>query len=123
MKVSDALTGIQRLAFDTAPLIYFIERHPKYFPLMAHIMNQVANNLIVGSSASIALTEVLVQPLRNGNQGLANRDEQVLSNSHNFRLHPISVQVARRAADFRANYNLRTPDALHIAVACSSVWN
>jgi len=28
MKVVDALAGVVRLGIDTAPFIYFIERHP-----------------------------------------------------------------------------------------------
>ncbi|MEQ8676353.1 MAG: hypothetical protein RLP44_10505 [Aggregatilineales bacterium] len=31
MNIEDALGGIRQLAIDTAPLIYFIERHPDYF--------------------------------------------------------------------------------------------
>ena len=35
MKIADALQGIIQLAFDTTPLIYFIERNPKYIGLKA----------------------------------------------------------------------------------------
>jgi predicted nucleic acid-binding protein len=38
-----------------------------------------------------------------------------LSNSRHFQLIPISQLIARRAADLRARYNLRTPDALQLA--------
>lgn len=31
MKLPGALRGIRQLAFDTAPLIYFVERHTVYF--------------------------------------------------------------------------------------------
>ena len=31
MKLPDGLRGIRQLAFDTAPLIYFVERNPIYF--------------------------------------------------------------------------------------------
>jgi hypothetical protein len=30
IKLDDALTGVDRLGFDTAPLIYFVEAHPRY---------------------------------------------------------------------------------------------
>lgn len=31
MKIQDALKGISKLALDTAPIIYFVEKHPEQF--------------------------------------------------------------------------------------------
>lgn len=120
MKLPDALRGIRQMGFDTAPLIYFIERHPDYFDRMLFIMQYVDGGLVAGLSASIALTEVLVQPIRNGNNDLVGRYEAVLTRSRHFRLEPVTAGVARRAAELRARYNLRTPDALHVAAALES---
>lgn len=117
MKLPDALRGIRQMAFDTPPLIYFVERHPDYFDRILFIMRYVNEGLIDGVSATIALTEVLVQPLKAGDNALAQQYEAVLSNSRNFRLEPITTKIARRAADLRTRYNLRTPDALHVATA------
>ena len=41
----------------------------------------------------------------------------LLINSHNLELHPINSGVAVLAAELRARYNLRTPDALQVSVA------
>jgi hypothetical protein len=30
IKLDDALTGVDRLGFDIAPVIYFVEAHPRY---------------------------------------------------------------------------------------------
>ncbi len=117
MKLPDALRGIVQLGFDTAPLIYFIEKHPDYFPQMLFIMRYVDAGLISGVGATLALTEVLVQPLRAGDTLLAQRYEAVLMNSSGFRLDPLTTPIARIAADLRARYNLKTPDAIHIATA------
>ena len=64
MKLSAEIDGIRQLAFDTAPLIYFVEQHPTYFDRMLFVMRYVAQGLIAGVASTIALTEVLVQPLR-----------------------------------------------------------
>lgn len=117
MKLPDALRGIRQLAFDTAPLIYFIEKHPDYFDRMLFVMRYVDEGLISGVSATMALTEVLVQPLRTGDTELAKRYEAVLMNSKGFRLEPLTTPIARLAADLRARYNLKTPDAIHVATA------
>lgn len=117
MKLPDGLRGIRQLAFDTAPLIYFVERHPSYFDRMLFIMRYVDSGLIAGVAFTMALAEVLVQVLRAGDKALTEHYEAILSKSHNFRLEPVMTMVARQAADLRARYNLRTPDALHVATA------
>jgi predicted nucleic acid-binding protein len=83
---------------------------------MLFIIGNVNEGLIAGVSATIALTEVLVQPLRVGNYTLAQQYETVLTKSRGFRLKPITNDVARQAANLRARHNLRMADALHIAV-------
>lgn len=75
MKLPDALRGIRQMAFDTPPLIYFVERHPDYFDRILFIMRYVNEGLIDGVSATIALTEVLVQPLKAGDNALAQQYE------------------------------------------------
>ena len=64
MKLPNALRDIRHLAFDTTPLIYFIEKHPDYFDRMLCIMGSVDEGLMRGVSATMALTEMLVQPVR-----------------------------------------------------------
>jgi predicted nucleic acid-binding protein len=117
VKLTDALRGVRQLAIDTSPLIYFIERHASYFDRMAVIMKTIDTGTVAGVSATIALTEVLVQPNKTGDTALASRYEAVLTHSRSFRLEPMTTQIARRAAYLRATYNLRTPDAIHMATA------
>lgn len=120
MKLADALRDIQYLTFDTAPLIYFVERHPVYFDRMLFIMRYIDSKRISGVASTVALTAVLVQPLRIGDSVLAQRYEAVLTHSDSFRLEPVTAQIAEIAASLRARYNLRTPDALHVATALDS---
>jgi predicted nucleic acid-binding protein len=117
MKVSAALQGIQRLAFDTAPMIYFVEKHPVYFDRMLSVMKYVDSGQIRGGAATLALLEVLVQTLKIGSNTLADGYEDILVKSAGFTLNPLTTSIARRAADFRARYGLRTPDAVHVATA------
>jgi predicted nucleic acid-binding protein len=123
MKLQDALRGVHRLAFDTSPLIYLIEKHPTYFDRMVFIIHAVQNNPIDGVASVLVLTEVLVQPLRAEDLALAKDYEDIFLNSVNFRLLPVDGPVARQAAHLRAHYNLRTPDALHLATAITSGSN
>ena len=120
MKVSEALKGVRQLALDTASLIYFVEKHPDYYPLMQAIVDKVDTGDLVATGSTLVLAEVLVQPFRVGNTDLAQKYEGILSGSRSFGLLPVSSTVARQAATIRATYNLRLPDALHAATALVS---
>ena len=39
--LDEALSGVQRLAIDTAPIIYFIEENPKYLPLVNEVFERI----------------------------------------------------------------------------------
>jgi predicted nucleic acid-binding protein len=62
--------------------------------------------------------EVLVKPLRDGRQDIADKYREVLTNSANVTLHPIDLSICGIAAGLRAKYAwLRAPDALQIGTA------
>lgn len=117
MKLDDALKNISLIAFDTAPLIYFVEANPVYDALVTEIFQRVDDEKVVGLTSVISLCEVLVRPVRNQNAQLKQRYYDILQNSPNFFTKNISPAIAERAAELRAKYNLRTPDALQIATA------
>ena len=117
MKVWEALIGVTLLGIDTAPFIYFVEQHPTYLNLMREVLKLVDGGTILACSSVITLTELLTMPLRSGNFNLANEYRRLLYYSRNFRLIPVSVTIAERAALIRAQHNFRTPDAIQIATA------
>ena len=115
MKISDALEGIQRLYTETAPLIYYVEEHPKYVAKMDAIIKAIEDRPIEAVSSVITLTEVLTRPVKLGNTRLEREYRDILLHSGGFRLLTITARIAESAAALRARYNLRTPDALHVA--------
>lgn len=117
MKPEDALKNVTLLAFDTAPIIYFVEANPHYDQTVTAIFQQIDKAQMTGLTSVISLCEVLVHPIRNGNRTLKNRYLDILQNSPNFHTKQISFVIAETAAELRAKYNLRTPDALQIATA------
>lgn len=114
------LSHITRLGIDTAPIIYFIEAHPKYDPVVTKIFQDIATGTITGITSMITLTEVLVHPLRLGETALEQRYRDLLLLSDNFEIICIDAVVAENVAGLRARYNLRTPDALQLAAAIVS---
>ena len=115
MKISDALEGVQRLYTETAPLIYYVEENPTYVAKMNAIIEAIEDRPIEAVSSVITLTEVLTHPLKLGNTRLEREYRDILLHSGGFRLLTITARIAESAAALRARYNLRTPDALHVA--------
>ena len=65
-------------------------------------------------TSELALLETFVGPLKNNDLVLLSRYEQTLK-SADFELTPISEALLREAANLRAQFNLKTPDAIHAA--------
>ena len=120
MKLDDALQGVSRLAFDTAPIIYFVEANPTYDKLVTNIFNRVAAGELEGWTSVISLSEVLVQPIHSNRTDLQKQYRDLLLNSANFHTFPITADVAERAAQFRGTYGFRLPDAIQIAFAINA---
>ena len=63
------------VGLDTAPLIYFIEKHPTCLPRLAvgllPFFESVERGEIQVVTSTMTLTEVLVRPYREGNPDLA----------------------------------------------------
>ena len=117
IKLNDALQNTDFIGLDTSPFIYFVEQNPQYVDLMREIFKRITSGDFQACSSVITLTEVLVQPLRKNDQKLTDEYRNLLFNGINFRLFPLTASAAERAAELRAGYNLRTPDALQIATA------
>ena len=63
------------------------------------------------------LLELLVAPLKKGAQDIADEIELALTHFPHLRLAPITRAVLLSAAQIRARYGLRTPDAIMLATA------
>ncbi|MFW5928556.1 MAG: type II toxin-antitoxin system VapC family toxin [Candidatus Saliniplasma sp.] len=106
----------ETVCLDTAPLIYYIEdglHHEKLDPLF----EKISKGEIYGLSSTITLLEVLVHPYREGNKELANAYRNILLNSENFLILPVVEEIAEQAAELRAEYGIKTPDAIQVATS------
>lgn len=120
MKLSTALDGVHRIGIDSVAFIYLIEKNPRYIDVMRFIAQDVTTGQLHGFSASLALTEILVHPLRNADTALATQYSAIFQQSSGFDLVPLTSKIAYKAAELRAEHNLKTPDAIHVATAITS---
>lgn len=117
VRLDAALDDVRRLYVETAPFIYFIEENPLYIARMDQIMAAIQLRSIQGVCSVVTLTEVLPVPLKAENSALVQAYEAILLNSREFECVPVDRRTAITAANLRAQYELKTPDALHVAAA------
>ena len=101
---------------DANPIIYTVEKHPVYGPLLQPLWQAAQARTIEVVSSELALMETLVGPLKSGNTTLERDYEQALLGTE-VRLLAITQPILREAARLRATTRLKTPDALHLATA------
>ena len=57
MKIEQAIAGVKLIFLDTAPVIYYIERHPTFFPLVRPIFESLSDRDFRVVSSPITLSE------------------------------------------------------------------
>ncbi len=105
------------VALDAAPRVYYVEEHSRYLPIVEPLFNALDDGMLRAVASTVALLEVLIVPLRNGDAETAQAYRNILLNNDAMTLMLVSPEVAERAAKLRARYTVRTPDALHLATA------
>jgi len=107
----------RRVALDTCIFIYQWEGNPRYSPLTDCIFSALERSDLVAVTSSITMTELLVHPYRNADVVKINELFGLLSTYPDLEWIAPSLEVAARAAEIRAQFGLRTPDALQAANA------
>ncbi len=115
MGLVDELQGI-RVCIDTAPIIYFIEKNPKYLGVLKPVFLGIDTGRIEAITSTITLLEVLVHPFRTENDILAEKYRDILLYSEGLTTFEIFHEVSEISSKLRAKYSIRTPDAIQIAV-------
>jgi predicted nucleic acid-binding protein len=110
----------RRVALDTCIFIYQWEGDPRYSPLTDCIFSALERSDLVAVTSSITMTELLVHPYRNDDVVEVNELFGLLSTYPNLEWIAPSLEVAARAAEIRARFGLRTPDALQAGTAVQS---
>ena len=102
---------------DADTLIYTVQRHPTYYPLLAPFWETVGHDAREVYGSELLILETLAGPLKTGDTDLRAAFERALFSSQ-IELLPITREVLREAARLRATIpSLKTPDAIHAATA------
>lgn len=102
---------------DTAPLIYFIEGHSEFQNKLERLFKLNDEKYFKFVTSAITLIEILVKPLKEGNSKVVEEYKNIITNAEGIDIFDITTPISIMAAEIRAKYNIRTPDAIQIATA------
>ncbi len=115
------LEGLHSIFLDTAPVIYYIEAHPSYGPLMKEAFDHLQSSGQIIYTSTITITEVLPRPVSLNNNTLVEKFLEFFNRGKNINLLEISSPIAEQAGRLRGKYkSLKTMDAIQIAAALHS---
>lgn len=118
MNWMQTLSPLKSLFLDTAPIIYYIEAHPLYGPLMKEMVDSCLSGDVEAYTSVITITEVLPKPVSQDKVQLVETFMHFLKDEEYLNLMSISPEIAEAAGGLRAKYSsLKTMDALQIAAA------
>ncbi len=107
------------MCVDTVAFIYLIEEHLDYLPVVEKVFALTGKGGCGLVTSAITLLEVLVVPYRTGDSALAERYEAVLTRSRGLSMVAVDTDQLKAAAQLRAIYGVRTPDALQLTAGLS----
>ena len=102
------------LLIDSPPIIYILDDHPQFGPRFAPLFAAHAAGKLRFAVTTITVAEVLVGPLRAGDDALAQRYRAILQS---WQPAALDVDIAASAARLRASLRLGLADAVQAASA------
>ena len=109
----DTLRG--NLYFDSNAFIYSADHVVPYDALLDEIWDRARQGLCAIVTSELTLMEVLVKPFKTNSAILENIFRELLQDSTETTLIPITIPILERAARIRSTISIKTPDAIHAA--------
>lgn len=117
MSLDDAFTSVNCVFLDTAPVIYYVEQHPRYSLTVRSIFRKLTNGDFLAVTSPVTLAECLIKPMQENLLQLQQDFTELITDGANTSFVLIDERVSRKAAELRVSYGIKLPDALQIAVA------
>lgn len=97
--------------------VYHFEANEEFGARSTGLLRRIEDGELRAVCSVLSRLEVLVVPKREGRDDLCRIYQEVFETFPNLLVQPVDERIADLAADLRAFYSLRTPDAIHIATA------
>ena len=116
MGLSQELYG-KRVYLDANIFIYVIEQVTPHNDVLRDLFEHIDAENIFAYTSALTLAEVLVKPFIDNNQELINIYKNLLLAANVIKLVEISPSILIQAAQYRSLFNVKLPDAIHIATS------
>lgn len=106
------------VGLDTAIFIYHFEKNERYLELTKNIFSRLDEDESFAAVTSIiTLLEICVKPIKDGRGDLVDLYAQKLLKDEKLTTWVVDESIAKKAAELRGKYGIKTPDAIQIATA------
>ena len=111
------MVGYSQIGLDTNVLIYYIEEHPVFLKKVEPIIDRIVEGKATGITSYVTLLEMLVKPIKEKRFDLVEQYKEILTSE--LDMVPLDESVSLKAAELRAKYGIKTPDAIQLASVIS----
>jgi len=102
------------IGIDTVAFIYHLEENQRYLPFTNALFEMVEKGIIKGVTSTVTIMEILVKPEKERNKQSIQEYKFVLQTFPNLKIKVIDFDVAQKAAELRAKYGIKPPNALQL---------
>lgn len=114
-KILTILKKYHLVGLDTMGFIYHFEENKDYQPFTRLLFSSIESGTIKAVTSIITLLEILVGPKKEKNEHLIEEYKFLLQTFPNLRMVSLEEETADIASSLRAEYNIKTPDAIQVA--------
>lgn len=111
------MVNYRRIGLDTNVIIYYIEEHPVFLKKVEPLIDRIVEGKAIGITSYVTLLELLVKPIKEERFDLVEQYKTILMTQ--LEMVPLDESVSLRAAELRAKYGIKTPDAIQLASVIS----
>ena len=110
--------GQEIVGLDTPVFVYFFQRNKEYFSRARNALKAVEDGKVAGVFSAIGMIELFTGLKKQGRHDLVLHYKVALSTfPHLTVVGGLNEKIVDLASEFRAQYGISTPDAIHIATA------
>jgi predicted nucleic acid-binding protein len=117
MTIDELCERHHRVAFDANVFVYLFESTGHLAAAAIAVVNAVSARRLTGVVSTVAMAEVIVRPVRIGDDAMGERYADAIRSIENLDVMPVTFEVAAEAGFVRGRTSLTLADAVHVATA------
>lgn len=116
-KFKKLISQSNKIALDSAVFIYFLENNPKFGGMSEAIFELAENDKLKIACSLLISIEVLTGYRKVKDEVAEHKFKSILKDFSNIEIHDFPEKLVNQTANLRVKYNIKTPDAIHLATA------